>query len=179
MGMIIGKKIKELMQGYPTISDKYNVDGGYFEATAGSEQVEFGAVLSYGSATGHYTVKTITSAAQVAGILIASNVKLATTYPAEANVKVVDGDYIGVMTQGGIAVVLADSAVKADIKEGAKAYVTADGKFTTVSTNNFDINAVFTGVVEATFTSTTTGEGAEAVTTTTVDGLAEIKYNLF
>lgn len=157
--MIIGKKIKELMQGYPTISDKYNVDGGYFEATEDAEAVEFGAVLSYGSTTGHYTVKDITSADQVAGILIASNIKLATTYPAEANIKVVDGDYIGVMTQGGIAVVLADSAVVADIKEGAKAYVTADGKFTTVADGNFDINAKFTGVVEST--------------------LAEVKYNLF
>lgn len=51
MSLIIKDKIKQLMRGYPTVSDKYNVEGGIIEGTNG---VNFGDMVVYGSKTGYY-----------------------------------------------------------------------------------------------------------------------------
>ena len=49
MSLIIKDKIKQLMRGYPTVSDKYNVEGGIVE---GDTPLAFGDMVAYGSTTG-------------------------------------------------------------------------------------------------------------------------------
>ena len=54
MGLIIKNKIAQLKKGYPTVSDKYNVQGGIYESDNEGTALHFGDLLAYGSATGHY-----------------------------------------------------------------------------------------------------------------------------
>ena len=110
MGLIIKDKIAQLKKGYPTVSDKYNVQGGVYEGT--DEALYFGDLLAYGTATGHYVKLTDEdTVADLAGICLATNVKLANKYPGDSNSKVetLKGEAFNLLVRGFIAVAIADA----------------------------------------------------------------------
>lgn len=145
MGLIINKSITKLMKGYPTVSDKYNVKGGILE---GTENVVFGQLVQFGSATGYYkaisATSTVDAVTKIAGFVLATNVKLVTEY-AGTKVETLPGEAFNLLLSGYIAVEIASGLT---IKEGDKVYATSAGVITNVSTNNFDLNAKFTGITE-------------------------------
>ena len=51
MGMIINKQLQQLLKGYPTVSDKYNVSGGIL---TGSTAVGFGDLVKRSGITGYF-----------------------------------------------------------------------------------------------------------------------------
>ena len=79
MGLIINTKIQELLKGFPTVSDKYNVLPAVLD---GDAPVGFGDVVVYSGTAGYYTKPaTITAAAEVPGFVVATNVKVPENYP--------------------------------------------------------------------------------------------------
>lgn len=138
--MIIKDKISMLRKGYPTVSDKYNVAGGILQA--GSADVPFGELVAYGSQVGYYKAATsVADVAEIAGIVLATNVKLSGVWPDENQAGLVKpGEAFNLMLDGYIAIELDDSvetvtapavaAVAAkttdtDIVEGKKYYTRA------------------------------------------------------
>ena len=107
MGLIINTKIKQLLKGYPTVSDKYNVAGG---TNTDENPMEFGEVVKYGEQTGYYKKFDATPAAgEVAGICMAKNVKLVNFYPADGKqAQIIPGEAIDLFVDGYIAVELAE-----------------------------------------------------------------------
>lgn len=83
MSLIIGPNgIAKLKLGYPTVSDKYDVDGGLY---VGDDPIPFGTILKYTSVSGQYkaasdgiSAESPLEVAQIAGVALATNVKLAT-----------------------------------------------------------------------------------------------------
>ena len=151
MGLILNQSLKKLTKGYPTRTAKEQVEGGIVAST--SANVLPGEIVCFTSTAGEFTATF--SAAKIAGIALATNVKLVTEYPGESkDAPFCPGEAINLMISGYIAVALANAA--AEIKEGDPA-TTADGKTWSVGTAENAI-AYFTGVVE--------------------NGLAEIKYNI-
>ena len=174
MGLIIKNKIAQLKKGYPTVSDKYNVQGGIYE---GADPLYFGDLVAFGSATGHYVKLEDNTVANIAGICLATNVKLVNKYPGDTeNVETVQGEAFNLLVRGFVAVAVADSedlttakampettaeekkakkeaidAAIADmidaINEGAPVYVNANGEFDTAGTAL--PGAYFMGVAEA------------------------------
>lgn len=148
MGLIYGKSgIPKLMVGYPTVSDKYDVGPAVLE---GSTQVYPGDVVMYGSAAAQYkAASSLSSMADIAGICLATNVKVPAQYPAPAGpVAYNEGEAFGLLVRGFVAVKLDASAVLANAVEGATVYVTSAGKITTVSTSNIATPWKFTGISE-------------------------------
>lgn len=188
MSLIIKNKIQELMQGYPTISDKYDVAPAVLDGE--STAVKAGQLVSMGTTAGRYTnLKTgsgITTAAlaQIAGFVLATNVKVPNTYPAStADQTYVAGDAFNLMIRGFIAVPLGAKFVddtngateRGKVKNGVQLAVFLDGPLAgqmtyhgatdgeTSAKTAVDVpGAYFTGLTEV------------------VDGvcLAEICYNL-
>ena len=129
MSLIIKNKIAQLKKGYPTVSDKYNVQGGVYE---GDEGLYFGDLVAYGSATGHYVgfaeaadkASEPLTVADVAGICLATNVKLVNRYPGDTeNVETVKGEAFNLLVRGFVAVALKDSTALTTAKA---ALVTAE-----------------------------------------------------
>lgn len=122
MSLIIKDKIKQLMRGYPTVSDKYNVEGGIIEGTNG---VNFGDMVVYGSKTGYYKKATaLTSINEFAGFVLATNVKLEDTWCGENKDPVTyPGEAFNLFMNGFIAIALESDATLAQIKNGAKVAV--------------------------------------------------------
>jgi hypothetical protein len=119
MGLIIKNKIAQLKKGYPTVSDKYNVQGGIYE---GDDALHFGDLLAYGSATGHYVKLAATDTVdKLAGICLATNVKLANKYPGDSNasVETLKGEAFNLLVRGFIAV----KVKAADYKTAYEDYV--------------------------------------------------------
>lgn len=148
MGLIYGKSgIPKLMVGYPTVSDKYDVGPAVLE---GSTAVYPGDVVMFGSASGSYKpASSLTEMAEVAGIVLATNVKVPGVYPAPLGpVAFQPGEAFGLLVRGFVAVALDANAVLADAKEGAPVYLTAAGKITTVSTSNIATPWKFMGINE-------------------------------
>lgn len=163
MGLII-TKIKKLLKGYPTVSDKYNVSGGTLEGA----EVEFGAPVAYGSTTGYYVKYTGAEEQKVAGINMAKNVKLINQYPANgAIVTVKEGEAVDLFLDGFIAIELdvelpttpaegktleetIYAAIDAlGIAEGDDAVVTANGKFAKATGAEGEVvYGKFTGITE-------------------------------
>lgn len=159
MGLIIGKKIKELMKGYPTVSDKYNVAGA---TLTGENPVEFGSLVKLSNINGYFEAieagdVTEDTFEKLGGFVLATNVKLNELWP-EGNVRVNPGEAFNLLVNGFMAIGLASTAVKTDVVPNAKVYVTANGEITTVSddaavkdSEDYAIelpNVVFTGVIE-------------------------------
>lgn len=147
MGLIIKDKIPALMKGYPTISDKYNVSGAILE---GDNPVGFGDVVVYGTTSGYFAKPTtISNASQVAGFVVATNVKLAEDWPGKT-VQVNPGEAFNLLVSGFIAVELDAAVTIADIKPNAAVYVTAAGAITGSSTASAIKleNATYTGFYE-------------------------------
>lgn len=131
MSLIIKDKIKQLMRGYPTVSDKYNVEGGIIEGTDG---VNFGDMVVYGSTTGYYKKATaLTDINEFAGFVLATNVKLEDTWCGENKGPVTyPGEAFNLFMNGFIAIALKSDATLAQIKNGAKvAVVLASAEVTT------------------------------------------------
>lgn len=131
MSLIIKDKIKQLMRGYPTVSDKYNVEGGIIEGTDG---VNFGDMVVYGSTTGYYKkATTLTSIDEFAGFVLATNVKLEDTWGKTNDGPITNpGEAFNLFMNGFIAIALKSDATVAQIKNGAKvAVVLATAEITT------------------------------------------------
>lgn len=137
MSMFIKTQIPLFKKGYPTVSDKYNVFGGILEGT--SADVPFGTVVAYGSTTGYYKKATsLTAITQVAGIALATNVKLTGVWPDDGSTasSYKAKEAINLLTSGFIAVEL-DSSVVIVTVAAVKAVgaITADS--TVVSTKTY------------------------------------------
>lgn len=131
MSLIIKDKIKQLMRGYPTVSDKYNVEGGIIE---GTDSVNFGDMVAYGSTTGYYKkATTLTSIDEFAGFVLATNVKLEDTWGKTNDGPITNpGEAFNLFMNGFIAVQLKSDATVAKITNGAKvAVVLASAEVTT------------------------------------------------
>ena len=151
MGLIIGKSgIPMFKVGYPTVSDKYNITGGIL---AGNTAVRFGDLVKFSSTKGYYEAITSTvTLADIAGFVLATNVKLATEWPGtDESVKVLPDEAFNLVLPGSyLAIELDSTAVEANVKANAQVYaIPATGKCTTVSASNLALpGVVFTGMVE-------------------------------
>lgn len=151
MGLIIKKSIQKLLTGYPTVSDKYDVQGGILGGTVAGKP---GDVLVFGSNQGEYVVPTTTISGvdKIAGILLGVNVKLVLAYPGNsAAAETMPGQAVDLCTKGFIAVELDADAVASDIVEGAAVKcVLTTGKLSTSSNASGTTvpNMKFTGVFE-------------------------------
>lgn len=140
MGMILKDSIQKLMKGYPTVSDKYNVKGGIL---TGTTPAHFGDLVKFSGTTGYYEVAT--SGADIAGICLATNVKLATEWPGtDDSVVVRPGEAFNLFLDGYVAVEVEEDDYN-DIVEGATVTISSTAKFGTSGT---EIDAVYTGVKE-------------------------------
>ena len=150
--LIIKDKIKELMTGYPTVSDKYNVAGGVL---AGSTAVKFGELVKFSSTKGYFEAITssLSDVSDIAGFVLATNVKLNELWP-EGNVQVNPGEAFNLLVNGFMAVELDATADPDYILANKQVHVIlASGKLTT--SDNYSSgtveplpNVVFTGVYE-------------------------------
>lgn len=147
MGLIIKDKIQELLKGFPTVSDKYNVLPAVLD---GNTAVNFGDVVVYSGTDGYYTKPaTITAASQVAGFVVATNVKLPENYPGTI-VQVNPGEAFNLLHSGYLAVEVDEGATDKNIAANKKVAVLANGKITTSgTTDSIDLDGVvFTGTKE-------------------------------
>ena len=104
MGLIIKNKIQALLKGYPTVSDKYNVQGGVL---GGAKEAKFGDVLKFTGTDGVYEVAAgATKVEEIAGILLATNAKTPHEYPAENPISVMPGEAVNLMVCGFVTGVL-------------------------------------------------------------------------
>lgn len=151
MGLILNQSLKKLTKGYPTRTAKEQVEGGIL---GGTDNLVPGQVVCFGAQPGEFTATF--AAAKIAGIALATNVKLVTEYPGESkDAPFVPGEAINLMISGYIAVALADGTTTVNEGDGA---TTEDGLTWSVVSGDDEAIAYFTGVVE--------------------NGLAEIKYNM-
>lgn len=147
MAMIIKDKLQMLMKGFPTVSDKYNVLPAVLDGTA---PVDFGDVVVYSTTAGYYTKPvTITAAAQVAGFVVATNIKLPENYPG-TTIQVNPGEAFNLLHSGYLAIELDTGAVDANVAAGKGVAVLPSGKITTagVATAITLTNVTFTGTKE-------------------------------
>lgn len=150
MSLIIGAKgFPMLKKGYPTVSDKYDIAGAVL---TGDNTVEFGQLVKFSDNTGYYEKFTGGELVDIAGFVVATNVKLKEwnedkvyTYPGEA---------FNLLIKGFIAIELDEGATEAQIKANAQVYVIlATGKLTTADKADDGTivaltNVVFTGIYE-------------------------------
>ena len=152
MGLIINQSIPMLMKGYPTVSDKYNVAGAVL---AGSTAVQFGDAVKFSSTQGYFEAAAgATKAANIAGFVIATNVKTPENFPG-TTIQVNPGEAFNLsLPNTFMAIELDSAATVAQITPNAQvAIILATGKCTTAdkiaaSTIEALPNVVFTGVYE-------------------------------
>lgn len=122
MGLIIKDKITQLMKGYPTVSDKYNVAGGIL---TGTESVKFGDLVAYSATTGYYEKAkgTALPTAGLAGLVLATNVKVLDSWAGETEPLTRVGEAFNLMLDGFIAVeVLVTANTYTNIAAGKPVY---------------------------------------------------------
>lgn len=148
MSLIINKSIPMFKQGYPTVSDKYNVAGGIL---SDNTPVQFGALVKLGDTPGYFEASSgLTAASQLGGFVVATNVKLAEDFPGKT-VQVNPGEAFNLLVSGFIAVKLAATVKIATIAPNVPANFTAAGEVTTADDTNKVAaipNTVFTGLSE-------------------------------
>lgn len=147
MGLIIKDKIPSFIVGYPTISDKYDVLPAVLDGTS---PVKFGDLVVYSGTKGYYTKPTtITAATQIAGFVVATNVKLAEDWPGKT-VQVNPGEAFNLLFKGFMAVELGSTVTIASVVAGAQVAVTATGAIVEhKSSGTFDVpNCYFSGQYE-------------------------------
>lgn len=166
MGLIIKKSLKKLLAGYPTVSDKYGVQGGIL---SGSTAAHYGDLLVFGQNQGEYEVAPAgATPAKVAGIVLATNIKLVRQFPGGSNAVNATfevGEAVNVCINGYIAVPVAVTNI-ANLVEGAQVYLNANAKLTEDSTGTALDGWKFTGIYENKGTA-----GAPVY-------VAEIKFNI-
>lgn len=148
MGLIIKESLKKMMKGYPTISDKYDVEGG---VNVGATAIKFGELVLFSDEkiAGKYIAFSDAKKTNgVAGICIAENVKLVTTYPGESKDATIEpGEAVTLMSRGFIAVELAAGVTSVAAEDAV--YFDAYGKFTNSSSSSTALaGAKFTGAIE-------------------------------
>ena len=129
------------MVGYPTVSDKYDVEGGL-----ANETLRFGDLVVAESVGVYKKV----DATKVDGIVLATNVKLNTSYPADAEGPVTaKGEAFNVLIKGRVAVALDSDATKAAVVQGADAKLSTAHKLSTTGTAIAgNVSIKFTGFYE-------------------------------
>lgn len=136
MGLIIKNSLRKLLAGYPTVSDKYDIQGGIL---GGATAAHYGDVLVYGSEQGEYAVAAAgATAADVKGVVCATNIKLVRQFPGGSNAENATfevGEALNVCFKGFIAVALSDSASGFTVAEGDQVYLDTNGKLTADNTN--------------------------------------------
>lgn len=144
MGLIIKNKLTQMFKGYPTVSDKYNVQGGILE----EGEIVYGDFLTNGSATGFYK-KAEAATDKILGIALAQNVKVPNVYPAGPNYEVttVAGETVNLLVRGFVAVELKAGDTPAEGDAVGLAVVDGTVVATTDTTNALE-NSYFTGVTE-------------------------------
>ena len=130
MGLIIKNKIAQLKKGYPTVSDKYNVQGGIY---VGDEALHFGDLVFTSGVTGHYKKYNTAQGATngtLAGICLATNVKLANRYPGDSNAKVetLKGEAFNLLVRGFVAVEIANATAAYETAKAMPETTTAEKK---------------------------------------------------
>ena len=151
MGLILGDKVPYLMKGKPTISDKYDVSPATIASTSAVGHP--GDIVKF-DGKGFFEVvdstHTITKATDVAGIILAPNVKLVNDFFGGVKAEAVyqTGEAFDLCFKGAIALEL-DSAVELTaVKQNGTCYLTSAGKLTTTSASNIAMPWTFTGVTE-------------------------------
>lgn len=198
MGLILNNKIKKLQKGYPTRTAKEQVEGGVL---GGDYELAPGQLVAFGSQAGEYAAvnasATITDEKDVAGIALATNVKLVTEYPGESkDATYKPGEAINLMISGYVAVALtglsassitgtvpteaekaiAEAAVKAAVEEGKAVTCGTNGSF---GASGVILNAVYTGIYEVVGSKVANKGSTETPSYTyQLDVLADIKYNM-
>lgn len=173
MGLILKNKLPELMQGYPTISDKYDVAPASVASTQVGE-ILAGQAVALTTAAGVYTaVDASTTIGQIAGFVLATNVKVPGTYPAPATTQAYTaGQAFNLMIKGFIAVPvkLGDAET---ISNGDAVYIMIGGDFagTLTVSGHTEASVTATQLPGAFYTGLTMTNDAGTV-------LAEICYNL-
>lgn len=170
MGLIIKNKLQSLMRGYPTVSDKYDVAPAVLE---GDTAVKAGAPVALTSVAGRYTaVGSSTTISQIAGFVLASNVKVPNVYPASTDDQTyVSGEAFNLMIKGFIAVPVTLASAET-ITNGQAAYIIIGGAsagMITVS-GHTETGGTATQLPGAYFTGETEVVNGET--------LAEISFNL-
>lgn len=152
MSLILKDKIPYLMKGYPTVSDKYDVRGATLSST--SEEGHFGDVVKF-NGDGFFTIasttNTIAKATDVAGVLLATNVKLITDFfnGSSMNVATKSGEAFNLMTKGFVALEVKSGTDLTTLKEGLQVGLTTDGKVElTTATGAVAMPWYFTGITE-------------------------------
>lgn len=152
MGLIIKDKITSLFKGYPTVSDKYDVRGATLAAT--SAEGHFGDIVKY-NGDGFFTVvtstNTIAKATDVAGVLLATNVKVITDFfkGSSMNVATEPREAFNLCVKGYVALEVKAGTDLSTLKEGLQAGLTTDGKLVLSTTASaIAVNWFFTGTTE-------------------------------
>lgn len=152
MAMIINNTLPVLMKGYPTESDKYDVLPAILSVS--SEVGHFGDFVTYDG--GAYKVVSsttkVTDVAKVAGVLLATNVKLVTDFfggsSAEAETR--PGEAFNLCFKGAIALPVATGVDATSIVAGTAVNLTSEGKVTTATVASGSVfaleHSVFTGI---------------------------------
>ena len=148
MSMILKDKLPLLAKGYPTVSDKYNVRGATLAST--SPDGEFGDIVKFSTTNGYFCVvnenNTIADAKEVAGVLLATNVKTCTDFLGGRTAKVYTkaGEAFNLLIDGYVALECDANEDLTAIVEGDDAKLTATGKVS--KTGTIDCGFKFTGV---------------------------------
>lgn len=152
MGLIIGSKLPLFKLGYPTVSDKYNVDPGIL-STSAAEGVAYGTILAYGEASGKFIVWDGADVKKIVGPMCAVNVKLADPWTNE--VKVMPGEACSPLRDGYIALAIDPATDLTAIVEGtAVTAKVADGKVVLGIGGTVIPGWYFTGLTEVKATKT-------------------------
>lgn len=155
--LIIKDKIRMLITGYPTVSDKYNVAGA---TLTGADAIKFGELVKY-SGTQGYVAKAAgaTTVNDIAGFALATNVKLAEGFPG-TEVQINPGEAFNLLVNGFMAVELDSAATVAEIKPNAPVdVILASGK---VTTNDKAAGGTIVAIPNVIFTGTYENHGTEA-----------------
>lgn len=147
MGLIIKDKLPSFIVGYPTVSDKYDVLPAVLDGTS---PVKFGDLVINSTTNGYYIKPTtITAATNIAGFVLATNVKLAEDWPGKT-VQVNPGEAFNLLFKGFMAVALDSTVTIAEIVPGAQVAVTATGGVVEAKTSGtFNVpNTYFSGQYE-------------------------------
>lgn len=131
MGLILNR-LKKFVKGYSTAMNNPYTQGGILE---GADAVN-GDFLVFGSTDGFYTkdADLVTNVKNIAGVLLATNVKVTLSYGDNPAVTTKAGESFNLMVEGFVALPLATTG--AQIKEGDPVYVTADGYVANAASGN-------------------------------------------
>lgn len=156
MSLIIKDKIRMLLKGFPTVSDKYNLAGGLL---GGSTPVVFGELVKYGSNQSgkgqmYEAITSTVTLAEIAGFVMGTNVKLNEVWP-EGQVRVNPGEAFNLALPGTYMAIELDAPTVANIAAGkaVAVFLNTASKYghltTTGESGATDLSGVvFTGVYE-------------------------------